>query len=82
MSIKAPFKQWGLEFNKSEISNYLSAGHKCILVIIDYFTKWVEAIPTRKETHQVVMEFVFNNMICRFGVPAKIIYNNAMSFRV
>lgn len=57
-----------------DILDHSSAGYKWILVAPDYFTKWVEEIPTRKATHQVVM-------VCRFGVPVKIIADNAMRFR-
>ncbi|KAH9296160.1 hypothetical protein KI387_039748, partial [Taxus chinensis] len=64
-----------------EISDPSSAGHKWILVATDYFTKWVEAIPSRKATHQVVMDFLLNHIICRFGVPVKIVSDNAMCFR-
>ena len=43
----------------------------------DYFPKWVEAIPTRKENHQVVMKFLEENIFSRFGCPIKIMTNNA-----
>jgi hypothetical protein len=42
---EAPFQQWGLDFN-GEIYPYSSAQHKWILTTIDYFTKYVEVIPT------------------------------------
>lgn len=45
------------------------------------FNKWVKEIPTKKETQQVIMEFMLNQIIWRFGVPAKFIADNAMSFR-
>lgn len=80
ISIKAPFKQWGIEFI-GEISYPSISRHKCILVATNYFTKWVEAIPTKKETHQVVIDFLLNHIICRFGLPIKIVANNAMCFR-
>jgi hypothetical protein len=46
---KAPFQQWGLDFIR-KINPHSSAQHKWILNTTDYFTKWVEAIPTRKAT--------------------------------
>ncbi|KAH9316453.1 hypothetical protein KI387_025080, partial [Taxus chinensis] len=61
VSIEAPFKQWGIEFI-GDISDPSSAGHKWIIVAIDYLTKWVEAIPTKKATHQVVMDFLLNHI--------------------
>ena len=46
----------------------------------DYFNKWVEAIPTKRATDKVVMDFLENNIITRFGAPAKITTDNAKSF--
>lgn len=80
ISIEAPFKKWRMDFI-GDISDPSSVGHKWILVATDYFTKWVEAIPTKKATHQIVMEFLFNQIICRFGVPINIVADNAMCFR-
>ncbi|XP_059076609.1 uncharacterized protein LOC131875907 [Cryptomeria japonica] len=59
----------------------LSGGHRWILVSTDYFTKWVEAIPTKQATNKVVIKFILENIITRFGVPARIIFDNGMAFR-
>lgn len=50
VSIEAHFKKWGMEF-VGEILDPSSASHRWILVATDYFTKWVEIIPTKKATH-------------------------------
>ena len=47
--------------------------HHFILVLIDYFTKWVEAASYANVTRQVVVKFIKNQLICRYGVPDKII---------
>ena len=52
-----------------------------ILVATNYFTKWVEAIPTRSTTSKVVTNFILNNIITRFGCPKKIVIDNAMCFK-
>ena len=39
-----PFRGWAI----GKIYQALSKGHNLILVAIDYFTKWVEAIPLKK----------------------------------
>jgi len=52
-----PFQQWGLDFI-GEINPHSSGQHRWILVATDYFTKWIEAIPTRKADHHVVMRFL------------------------
>jgi hypothetical protein len=41
-----PFQQWGLDFI-GEIHPTSSGHHRWILTATDYFTKWIEAIPTR-----------------------------------
>ena len=50
--------------------------HRFILVTIDYFTKWVEAASYANVTSQVVTRFIKQNLICRYGVPRRIITDN------
>jgi transposase InsO family protein len=78
--MKAPFQQWGLDFI-GEINPHSSAQHKWILTATDYFTKWVEDIPTRKATNSVVMDFLEENILSRFGFPRKIVTDNAQAFK-
>ena len=49
---------------------------KFLLVVIDYFTKWVqaEALPTITEAK--IQNFMWKNIICRFGIPWMIILDN------
>ncbi|XP_070025319.1 uncharacterized protein [Nicotiana sylvestris] len=54
-----------------------SNGHRFILVAIDYFTKWVEAVTFKAVTKKAVVDFVHSNIICRFGIPKTIITDNA-----
>ena len=42
---------------------------KFLVVGIDYFTKWVVAEPLANITQQNVKNFVWKNIVCRFGVP-------------
>ena len=80
VEVQAPFQQWGLDFI-GEIVKKSSGGHSYILVTTYYFTKWVEAIPTRRATSKVVNDFILNNIITRFGCPTKSVVDNAMCFR-
>ena len=64
-----------------EISPSSSSGFSWILVATDYFTKWVEAIPTRNSASKVVNNFLLNNMITRLGCPERIVIDNSMCFR-
>jgi len=66
-----PFRGWALDVI-GEIKPCSSARHKYILVGIDYFTKWVEAIPLRKVTQDVVIGFIQSHILHRFGIPETI----------
>jgi hypothetical protein len=80
VKIEAPFQQWGLDFI-GEIDPHSSAQHKWILTATYYFTKWVEAIPTKKPTVSVVIDFLEDNILSRFGCPQKIVTDNAQAFK-
>jgi len=54
-----------------------SNGHRFILVTIDYFTKWVEVASYASVTRKVVVRFIKREIICRYGLPRKIITDNA-----
>lgn len=47
-----------------------------------YFTKWVEAIPTRLENENVVIQFLEMNILSHFSCPKKIIIDNAPAFKL
>ena len=79
--MQTPFQLWGIDFI-GEIPNQSNGGHSWILVATDYFTKWVEEIPTRNATSTVVINFILNNIITRFGCPQRIVIDNAMCFRL
>jgi len=78
--VSAPFQQWGFYF-VGEIHPSSFALHKCILTTIDYFTKWIEAIPTRQAVDSIVIQFIETNILSRFGCLHKIITANATSFK-
>jgi hypothetical protein len=77
---EASFQQWDLDFI-GEINPHSSTQHKWILTATDYFTKWVEAIPTRNAIDAVVINFLEENILSRFGCPRKIVTDNAQAFK-
>jgi hypothetical protein len=80
IKIEAPFQQWGLDFI-GEIHPHSSAQHKWILTATNYFTTWVEVIPTRNATDSVVIDFLEDNILSRFGFPRKIVTDNVQEFK-
>jgi len=47
-----------------------------LLVLTDYFSKWVEAAAFSKVRHREVVYFIQTNIICRFGIPSEIVCDN------
>ncbi|XP_070021401.1 uncharacterized protein [Nicotiana sylvestris] len=77
MSAPWPFVSWGMNVI-GLIEPTTSNGHRyIILVAIDYFTKWVEAVTFKYVTKKAVVDFVHSNLICRFEIPKVIITVNA-----
>lgn len=79
--VSAPFLQWGLEFI-GEIHPTSSNQHRWILTAIDYFTKWTEKILVRNATDLIVIKFIEENILSRFGCPTQIVTNNATTFSI
>jgi hypothetical protein len=58
----------------------LAEGHGYIIVVIDYFTKWVEAMPTFLNYGRTATLFIFNHIITLFGVPQTIVNDHISHF--
>ena len=54
VEVSALFQHWGLDLI-GEIHPTSSTQHKWILTVKYYFTKWIEAIPTRQATDLVII---------------------------
>ena len=74
-----PFLVWGIDVI-GRIAPKATNGHEYILVAIDYFTKWVEAASYFVLKAKHVAQFLENNIICQFGVPQEIIFDNGSHF--
>jgi len=71
-----PFSMWGMDVI-GPISPKASNGHRFIFVVIDYFTKWIEAASFANVTKTAVCKFLKKEIICRYGLPERIISDNA-----
>ena len=74
-----PFRGWGIDLI-GQIYPPSSKNHKFILVATDYFTKWIEAIPLKTMTSKVMIEFVKEHIIYRFGTPQTITTDQGSMF--
>ncbi|GJT83103.1 reverse transcriptase domain-containing protein [Tanacetum coccineum] len=74
-----PFYKWGID-----IAGPFPEGPekvKILIVVVDYFTKWIEEKPVATITGNQIKKFVWDNIVCRFGLPREIISDNGKQFR-
>jgi len=74
-----PFAKWGIDF--ITCNAHSAGGHAYIILAVDYFTKWAEAMPTFEADSKTAAIFMFNHIIARFGVPQAIITDHGRHFR-
>ncbi|RDY14549.1 gag-pol, partial [Mucuna pruriens] len=71
------FDVWGIDFmGPFPISN----GYSYILLVVDYVSRWIEAIGTKTNDAKVVVVFLKSNIFCRFGVPKALISDQGSHF--
>ena len=74
-----PFTKWGLDFMDFNLASV--GGHYRIIVDVDYFTKWAEAMPTIKSNGETTAHFLFNQIITWFGILKEIVSNHGRQFQ-
>jgi len=66
---------WGMDVI-GLISPSTSRGHRFIFAIMDYFSKWAEAVPLKQVKTPNVIKFIKHHVLYHFGVPRRIVHNN------
>lgn len=63
-----------------ECNQTSSNGNKYIITDINYFTKWVEAMPTFNSNTIIAVYFFFNHVISQFVFPKNLVCNYDQHF--
>jgi hypothetical protein len=71
----APFQDICIDFTDMGQDNRVE-GKRYLLVMVDRFIRWVEAIPTAREDAKVVIKWLRRELIPRFGGPRMIRSDN------
>ncbi|XP_024039207.1 uncharacterized protein LOC112097847 [Citrus clementina] len=73
-----PFAQWGIDLIGPLPKGRGAATHA--IVAIDYFTKWIEVGVLSQITERRTTDFIWKNIICRYGISYTIITDNRRQF--
>ncbi|XP_026156769.1 uncharacterized protein K02A2.6-like [Mastacembelus armatus] len=75
----SPFKEITIDYTDMGMDNRVN-GYRYLLVMMDRFTKWVEAKPCRTESAANVIKWLKNELIPRYGVPRVLRSDNGTHF--
>ena len=59
----------------------LTRGHHHIIMVIEYFMKWAEAMPSVKFDGDTTAHFIFNQIITCFGIPRELVTDHGRHFQ-
>ena len=76
--IDKPFKRAAVDI-VGPIEPPSEAGHRYILTLVDYGTKYPEAVPLKKITTEAVAEALLN-IYSRVGIPEKVLTDQGTQF--
>ena len=71
------FYVWGIDFMGPFL---VSFGNLYILLVVDYVSKWVEAISCPRNDANTMVGFIQRNILSRFGAPGTIISDEGSHF--
>ena len=77
MPIASVFERWHMDFLCMKAT---PEGYKYILLLVDSFSRWCEAIPTKCQDAKTVAEILYKEIFTRYGTPKEIVSDLGRQF--
>ena len=78
INVNEPFVFWAMDYMGPLPET--TQGNKHLLVVMDHFTKWCEAFPTKDQRAKTVAEILVSKIFSRFGPPTVIHSDQGRNF--
>lgn len=77
MPIAGPFERWHMDFLGPLRTK---SAYKHILLVVDSYTRWCEAIPMETQEAKEVAQVFFDQIIARYGAPRSLVTDRGQNF--
>jgi transposase InsO family protein len=77
LPVVGPFERWNMNFLKLSKTK---DGYLYLFLMVDSFTKWVEAFPMKTQEESEVAQIIFREIIARFGCPRILVSDRGRNF--
>ena len=76
----SPFFMLGIDVLTPNMGQVTSRGNKHVVVIQDYFTKWIIAVATEDQTASTILRVLIEHVFSQHGIPRIILSDNGPCF--